>query len=103
MSITTLVAGTTTVLSVTQCSTIAEVIGLGRRGIPALVDFCQESGFDHLVTTVIELGPDRAFTFGGSILRVPGTPRIIHEVAKDRLLEEAGSVRLPENIAKQRR
>ncbi len=103
MSTTTLVAGTTTVLSVAQCPTIAEVIGLGRRGIPALVDFCQESGLDHLVTTVIELGSDRAFTFGGSILRVPGSPGITHEVAEDRLLEEAGSVRLPENIAKQRR
>ena len=102
-STTTLVAGKTTVLSVTQCPTIAEVIGLGRRSVPWLVDFCQESGLDHLVTTVIELGSDRAFTFEGSILRVPGSRGITHEVDEDRLLEEAGSTRLPENIAKRKR
>jgi hypothetical protein len=96
----TIVAGKTTVLSVTQCPTIAEVIRLGHRGIPALVDFCRKSGLDHLVTTVIELGSDRAFTFDGSTLRVPGSIGITHEVVEDRLLEEAGSRRLPENIAR---
>ena len=96
----TLVAGKTTVLSVTQCPTIAEVIRLGHRGIPALVDFCRKSGLDHLVTTVIELGSDRAFTFDGSTLRVPGSIGVTHEVVEDRLLEEAGSRRLPENIAR---
>ncbi len=79
------------------------MIGLGRRSVPWLVDFCQESGLDHLVTTVIELGSDRAFTFEGSILRVPGSRGITHEVDEDRLLEEAGSTRLPENIAKRKR
>ena len=79
------------------------MIGLGRRSVPWLVDFCQESGLDHLVTTVIELCSDRAFTFDGSILRVLGSRCITHEVDEDRLLEEAGSARLPENIAKRKR